>query len=82
MRKIIYSILHVTAAVFCIFLAAAAVCGCSGMDGAAGNMTGKEEKRLNEEMAEKMERRLPEEVKRLAKIRPLRRWIGFLPSFM
>lgn len=64
MRKIIYSVLHVTAAVFCIFLAAAAVCGCSGMNGAAGNMTGKEEKRLNEEMAEKMERRLPEEVKR------------------
>lgn len=64
MRKIIYSILHMTAAVFCIFLAAAAVCGCSGMNGAAGNMTGKEEKRLNEEMAEKMERRLPEEVKR------------------
>ena len=57
MRKIIYSILHMTAAVFCIFLAAAAVCGCSGMNGAAGNMTGKEEKRLNEEMAEKMERR-------------------------
>ena len=82
MRKIIYSVLYVTAAVFCIFLAAVAVCGCSGMDGAAGNMTGKEEKRLNEEMAEKMERRLPEEVKRLAKIRPLRRWIGFLPSFM
>lgn len=64
MRKIIYSVLHGTAAVFCIFLAAAAVCGCSGMNGAAGNMTGKEEKRLNEEMAEKMERRLPEEVKR------------------
>ena len=56
MRKIIYSVLHVTAAVFCIFLAAAAVCGCSGMNGAAGNMTGKEEKRLNEEMAEKIEK--------------------------
>ena len=38
MRKIIYSVLHGTAAVFCIFLAAAAVCGCSGMNGAAGNM--------------------------------------------
>ena len=60
MRKIINSVLHGLAAVFCLLLAAAAVCGCAGMNGAAG----KSEKRQKEEMAEKMERRLPEEVRR------------------
>lgn len=47
MRKIIYSILHVTAAVFCIFLAAAAVCGCSG-DGRCGRKHDRKRRKTTE----------------------------------